>query len=258
MAHISSQSPLLSNVSSVNTASKYLCRPATLGDIPIMAEHATAAYWGSSINDYIVPRAHLHRSHLVRSFRENIRRRFVKLRVLSIVAFLAADPTVVVAYAQFERLGNDRAGFQYGRDRGVWLKCWLKLLSCWFSVLDAGSNYLWPDLATDFAHREEFERWGTEDDKRYWSRYPNRWHANSVVVSPDFQGQGIGKLLMKEVLERAQRERVVVGLSASPHGEKLYRKIGFEMLGDFFKRPELDAGGGGIMIWYPEGWTEQS
>lgn len=58
---------------------------------------------------------------------------------------------------------------------------------------------------------------------------------------------------MSEIVRWAQRDRVVVGLVSSPAGEGLYRSFGFEMLGDFYKRIG-DEVGGGIMIWYPEGW----
>ena len=53
----------------------------------------------------------------------------------------------------------------------------------------------------------------------------------------------------------AQREIVIVGLEANSKEENLYRSSGFEMLGDYYKRVEGDDNGGGIMAWYPEGWT---
>jgi len=59
---------------------------------------------------------------------------------------------------------------------------------------------------------------------------------------------------MLEGLKRAQKERVLMGLTASVEGEHLYRKVGFELLGPFTHRvPGDDSEGGGIMIWYPEG-----
>ncbi len=59
-------------------------------------------------------------------------------------------------------------------------------------------------------------------------------------------------MILNEVLSRAQRERVPVGLTASPEGERLYSKMGFEMLGGFSMRV-VDGDAGGIMIWYQKG-----
>lgn len=62
---------------------------------------------------------------------------------------------------------------------------------------------------------------------------------------------------MREVLKKAQEDGVVLGLGASPSGYYLYKSLGFQWLGDFGTRiggPGNTGAGGGIMIWYPEGW----
>lgn len=61
---------------------------------------------------------------------------------------------------------------------------------------------------------------------------------------------------MKEVIKRAESECVVVGLSASPAGEILNKKLGFEKLAHFGHPvpDEPDGSRGGIMIRYPRGW----
>jgi hypothetical protein len=38
-------------------------------------------------------------------------------------------------------------------------------------------------------HKKDEETYGTSHRKRY-----NRWHAQSVIVSPKYQGTGTGKL----------------------------------------------------------------
>lgn len=132
------------------------------------------------------------------------------------------------------------------------------ILAWYFQILDALNNFIWKDRITNFTNLKQAEIWFAKDKERYWSpeRHldrANRWHANSVVVSPEWQGRGVGKSLMGEVLRWAQREKVVVGLTSSPHGEHLYRKLGFEMLGGFLVKIGEEEGGG-IMIWYPNGW----
>ena len=54
-------------------------------------------------------------------------------------------------------------------------------------------------------------------------------------------------------MARATSEMAKVGLEATSKGEKLYRSLGFEMLGDYYH--PIEGTGGGIMAWYPEGWT---
>jgi ribosomal protein S18 acetylase RimI-like enzyme len=89
--------------------------------------------------------------------------------------------------------------------------------------------------------------WVSEDMKL---KYGNRWHVQSLVVSSEYQRRGLGRMLMSEVLQRAQDEGVVVGLEASPDGEKLYRSLGFELRGRFcFNCADEE---GGIMMWSPK------
>jgi len=65
---------------------------------------------------------------------------------------------------------------------------------------------------------------------------------------------------MGEVIRRAARENVVVGLEASEEGEWLYRSVGFELLGRFDVETWGDTLGnkGGIMMWSPKGWKGES
>ena len=117
---------------------------------------------------------------------------------------------------------------------------------------------IWPERIVDRERRMLHRRWCWEDDLKYWDHSrerKNRWHVKNIVVATQWQGKGVGKLLMREVMARAQREMVIVGLEANSKGEKLYRSLGFQLLGGYYKRVEGDDNGGGIMAWYPEGWT---
>ncbi|HLP91098.1 MAG TPA: GNAT family N-acetyltransferase [Nostocaceae cyanobacterium] len=63
-----------------------------------------------------------------------------------------------------------------------------------------------------------------------------------VVVHPDFQGQGLGKALMKYVLKKLRNEEISnVTLFADPHVVDFYRTMGF------MADPEGIKG----MFWYP-------
>jgi len=61
-----------------------------------------------------------------------------------------------------------------------------------------------------------------------------------VAVLPEFQGRGLGKLIMKNILERVAGCNVI--LYASPGKESFYRKLGFRLMKTgmaLFSKPEL-------------------
>lgn len=63
-----------------------------------------------------------------------------------------------------------------------------------------------------------------------------------VVVHPDFQGQGLGKALMKQIIKELRREDISnITLFADPHVVNFYRDLGF------MPDPEGIKG----MFWYP-------
>jgi ribosomal protein S18 acetylase RimI-like enzyme len=55
-----------------------------------------------------------------------------------------------------------------------------------------------------------------------------RAELGTIVVSPECQRQGIGNLLMQEGLKEVDRLGLQCVLGASPEGEGLYKKYGFE------------------------------
>jgi len=64
-----------------------------------------------------------------------------------------------------------------------------------------------------------------------------------VVVHPDYQGQGLGKALMRYVIKKLRNEDISnITLFADPHVVDFYRNLGF------MPDPEGIKG----MFWYPE------
>jgi ribosomal protein S18 acetylase RimI-like enzyme len=119
------------------------------------------------------------------------------------------------------------------------------------------------DKCVDAKAAETFAGWCKLDNEKHWKsreERASRWHAQSVVVLPEWQGKGIGKALMAEVMKKAQRDGVIVGLEASVKGEGLYIRLGFELLGRFSEDGDLLEGGGkgGFMAWYPEGYKDKA
>ncbi|KAH7342450.1 acyl-CoA N-acyltransferase [Rhexocercosporidium sp. MPI-PUGE-AT-0058] len=230
-------------------------RPLILADVPTLALHSAEAYWEGPVNRFIAPHAAKYRSDFVRNFHQGIRKRLFNPRSLSLVVYEASDPTFPVGYAQFTRLGDDEGAKAYLGKHSLWDRIWFFVFAWFFSVYDKVENSMWPDRSRDVEATKTFFASAAGDEKTYWELHPersNRWHVQSVVISPAYQGKGLGRMLVTEVVNRAQHERVIMGLSASPAGEFLYRKLGFELLGEFTIRIGGEEGGG-IMIRYPEG-----
>lgn len=70
---------------------------------------------------------------------------------------------------------------------------------------------------------------------------PNEWYLDTLAVSPDYQGQGIGSSLLTAIFDQLKDQNYqVVSLNVdleNPNAEKLYKKMGFEvddemMIGD--------------------------
>jgi GNAT superfamily N-acetyltransferase len=109
---------------------------------------------------------------------------------------------------------------------------------------------------------KRFREWGKVDKEKHWLSHKeraNRWYVQSCVILEEYQRKGIGKRLIEKVVERAEREGVIIGLEASARGEGLYRKLGFELLGRFCdgKDPLGEGDVGGLMMWSPKGWKEK-
>jgi GNAT superfamily N-acetyltransferase len=228
-----------------------------LADVPVLANVFVDAYASNEVTYFLAPKAHIYRDDNLRENRQAIRGRILHPRNLSLVACLASDPSTPIGAAQFIRLGDDAGAREYVRERGLRMRVWIFVLTWFFYFYNMAENTIWPDRIKDQEARKLFNSWMAEDNQKYWKSHPeraNRWQAQQVVVSPFFQGKGIGKKLVLPVMQMAQKEKVIMGLTASPEGELLYRKLGFEMLGDFTHRiPRDGQEGGGIMIWYPEG-----
>lgn len=254
---IVSESPLLSdsNPDVKPLLDTFSLRPMTLSDVSILAGQSAEAYWEGPVNQFIHPHAAKYRSDFVRNFRQGIRTRLFNPRTLSLVACKNSDTAYPVGYAQSTRLGNDEGAKAFIGQHNLWTRIYLFVFGWFFSVYDKVENYIWPDRSCDVEATKQFLASVNGDQNTYWKSHPersNRWYVASVVIDPPFQGKGLGRMLVTETVKRAQRERVIIGLAASPAGEFLYRKLGFELLGEFTMRIGGEEGGG-IMIRYPEG-----
>ncbi|OGM43289.1 hypothetical protein ABOM_008664 [Aspergillus bombycis] len=232
-------------------------RRITPPDIPQMARLASTAYFNSPLSQFLSPYRQTYPGDFTRRFLHMMRARYFNPRCIGFVAVPVSDPATPVAYAQFIRLGDDKAAKALiAAQSSIWntLRRWCVAVRTWIETL------VWPDRSGDAEAVAEFDKAVEDDNLRYWESpqmkglYGERWHAQSVVVSGDWRRRGIGRRLMGEVLRRAQEEGVVVGLEASEDGERLYRSLGFELRGRFcMALGDEDGDVGGIMMWRPDG-----
>lgn len=174
-------------------------------------------------------------------------------RNLTFVAVSSSDLRTPVGYAQFVRLGDDEGAKRQAASReSLLLRIFGWVFWAYYLVL---AWLVGKDKSADLEAVRAFEAEASGIDAEYWGvpERKNRWHTQSVVVKEEWQGKGIGKTLMAEVIARAEKENVVVGLEASEPGELMYRRVGFELLGRFKTTfgGENIVDAGGLMMWTP-------
>lgn len=205
----------------------------------------------SPVRHLLYPGAETYPEDVIRGAALSIKQRMASPRSVSLVVCEASKPDIPLACGQFTRLGKDEKAKALIRSKGVLTRAYLWLWGWWLYLFESKIGFwIWPDRASNKAVLKQFDEGKKEDDKKYWDvdGRRERWHCQSVTVDPDWQGKGLGSMLMREVMELGRKDGVPVGLEASVAGEKLYRKLGFEWLGDFSRRLE-GIEGGGLMLW---------
>ncbi|PSS27939.1 hypothetical protein M430DRAFT_32485 [Amorphotheca resinae ATCC 22711] len=244
------------------SSQRFTIRPAHLSDYQAIGELAATTYSHTPLTQFLAPYRVAHPRAYTRRFTQPALLRLLDARSLSFVAVETARPDVIVGYVQCKRLGSDAAAQELMREResNLGRRCLRWLVWRWFRLRDrlVGGN-----RSEDGEAGLLFEGWNKRDERRYWEGFGerrNRWYVQSCVVRKEFQRLGIGRRLLGEVLRRAERENVVVGLESSEEGEALYRSLGFELLGRFEQDPYADflGRGGGIFMWTPPAWKAKA
>lgn len=65
------------------------------------------------------------------------------------------------------------------------------------------------------------------------------YYLDNLCVDFRYHRLGIGKILVDSGIQEARRRDLPVGTEASPKGEGLYRKMGFEQVGVWTVTPEF-------------------
>ncbi|KAH8603075.1 hypothetical protein B0O99DRAFT_588125 [Bisporella sp. PMI_857] len=246
---------MASNGSAASKSQEFILRPARLWEYRAIGGIAAETYYDTTLTEFLSPHREAHPRHYRRGFRHRALIRMLDPRNLTIVACQASDPSLPIGYTQLQRIGNDAGAQAQIRSRkSIWLSFLNVLFALWRWILvwvGGGNKSESPENLKLFLASIE------GDEKKYWDveGRRERWYVQSCVVRKEFQGLGIGKRLMGEVIKKAEKEGVVVGLEASEEGEKMYRRVGFRLLGRFDQGNlvENNEEVGGIMIWEGNG-----
>jgi GNAT superfamily N-acetyltransferase len=91
----------------------------------------------------------------------------------------------------------------------------------------------WVDRSADTVAQEKFSRNWNDIAHHFSGRRKECWLINFFCVHPDFQRQGIGRLLLQQAVDLGMNEdpQVPVGVISSVVGDQFYTKFGFEEVG---------------------------
>jgi ribosomal protein S18 acetylase RimI-like enzyme len=85
------------------------------------------------------------------------------------------------------------------------------------------------DVDAEYRTRSELHR------VKIWCDNTDFWFLGSLIVEPEYQRQGLGKLMMQECLRvvDAGGDAAPLYLEATPEGTPWYPQFGFERVGEF-------------------------
>ena len=204
-----------------------IIRPAQLTEYRAIGLLAARTYYNAPVTAWLSPRRAEYPQDYERGFIQRSLTRMLDPRNLTFVAVAASAPLQpICGYAQFQRKGNDSGAKEQIKKRGGWVLYVLGwIMWMWFSALNP---FFGGDNSANAGNVSLFHEWVKRDEKLYWDGVKgreNRWYVQSCVVAKEWQGKGLGKMLMREVLKRAERENVIVGLEASEEGEHLVSSV---------------------------------
>ncbi|KAI9765909.1 MAG: hypothetical protein M1840_007050 [Geoglossum simile] len=151
-----------------------------------------------------------------------------------VVAELGGERVGPIAFGIWERKGNDgMAGLRRGRREGG--EAWNFYRTSFQNLLstrprpDAPPARLSACDATLSAVTQQFD-----------VGWPSRFQLELICTHRDYQRRGAGSTILQWGLHEAGRDGVPATVAASPMGEKLYVKYGFEYIREWVVRAEDD------------------
>lgn len=108
-----------------------------------------------------------------------------------------------------------------------------------------------PEMVADFTEKEGFNFYVAEknDEVVGVAGYHSKGKISGVFIHPDYQREGIGKKLMKELGRKPSKEGIQsLEVSSSLTAEKFYKKFGFQKL----RKKDSDIEGKDIPVYKME------
>lgn len=116
------------------------------------------------------------------------------------------------------------------------------------------ASLLWPNRAAHPEREDILERAYPFIESSWSGDRAESWYLETLVIHPDFQGKGVGKMLVQAGLDEiVDRDAGVCGSVISTRGkERFYQKCGFEIEDGHIGKGEgnpMAGVEGGRMFW---------
>jgi N-acetylglutamate synthase-like GNAT family acetyltransferase len=201
-------------------------RQAFQSDVPSIVSVIDPAFADTAFEKYLKPYSEQYPED---RRRELIVRTKQQIRTPGYHAFVAVkgegSPTAeVVGFALWLRVGNSERAREWQRDT-LENKVERALLSAEdkYNSITFGYRHMSPS-ARDYLQK-------CISGHEVWAMYPEMWRLRSLAVAPGQQGKGVGAILMRWGLEKANEENVPVALVAVPEARGFYTRSGLEYFG---------------------------
>lgn len=113
---------------------------------------------------------------------------------------------------------------------------------------------IYPNRACDPAKENLIERGAPFLESAWTGDRAESWYLEFLAVDPEFQGNGVGKILVQWGLTQAGKEGVCASVISAEGKDGFYRNCGFDLVDGFAGMGEGNplggvSGGGANMLW---------
>ncbi|KAI9645760.1 hypothetical protein NHQ30_005192 [Ciborinia camelliae] len=210
-------------------------RPLARNDLPSIADIGTDAFRDDDLKPILFPPKDVENGYLRRSIMLRVRKRLVETGTHCFVSesdekdeFWSGKPELL-GYSFWVRVGKSEAARKCQTDT-LFSKLERTLIGVemWYS-----ETFLDRDRPWDKIHHLR------NLSINHFGSIPEYLELAALAVNPKFHRRGIGGMMMKYGIDLAQKEQVPIILEASPAGNQLYTKFGFEETGRTEVFPEV-------------------
>ncbi|KAF2188385.1 hypothetical protein K469DRAFT_737677 [Zopfia rhizophila CBS 207.26] len=217
-------------------------RPARLSDLPSIARCWYNAFFDDEVIGDIM---HPHRKRFPEDvywfLLRGIRERFWDWRHQFVVVTVREEGRErIVGSADWRRIGDG------GKERELWWGDPRTLICPTLSLYHRLSLYIFPNRAAD-PGRSSFLTSAVASSQKHWTGdRAECWDLYTCGVHPDFQGKGVGKILVDWGLQIGDNEGVCASVICGEKNRGFYGKSG--LVEDVWEQGKGRSDGSGIML----------